>query len=74
MLIALREAMTTFDFGFTRLKVKVTRVTCKIMYTWFLLIILRTIHHIAFIFPMLIGLDRHMTHIDIEDIRSKVKV
>jgi len=74
VLIALREAIIPFDFGFTRLKVKVTRVTCKIMYTWFLLIILKTIHHIAFICHMLIGLDRHMTHIDIGDIRSKVKV
>jgi len=46
----------------------------KNMYTCFLINILRTIYHIAFIFHMLIGLDRDMTHIDIEVIRSKVKV
>jgi len=29
MLIGLGEAMTPFDFRFNRLKIKVTRVTCK---------------------------------------------
>ena len=29
MVIDLGKAKTPFDFGFTRLKVKVTRVTCK---------------------------------------------
>ena len=43
-------------------------------YTCFLIIILRTIYQLAFIFHMLIGLKRDMTHIDIEVIRSKVKV
>ena len=55
MLIGLGEAITPLDFGFTRIKVKVTRVNCKEIYTWFLLIILRTIYHIAFIFHMLIN-------------------
>jgi len=44
------------------------------LYTWFLLIILRTIYHLAFIFHMLSGLDIDITHIDIGVIRSKVKV
>jgi len=66
--------MTPYDFGFTMFKVKVTRVTCKNMYTCVLIIILRTIYHIAFIFHMLIGLDKDLTHIDIEVIISKVKV
>jgi len=44
------------------------------MYTWFLLIILRNIYHIDFIFYMLIGLGRNMTQIDIDVIRTKVKV
>jgi len=35
---------------------------------------LRTIYDIAFIFHMLIGLYKDMTYIDIEVIRSKVKV
>jgi len=74
MLIGLGEAITPLDFGFTRIKVKVTRVNCKEIYTWFLLIILRTIYHIAFIFHMLIGLDRDMTHFDIGVIRPTVKV
>jgi len=29
MLIGLGDAMIPYEFGFTRLKVKVTRVTCK---------------------------------------------
>jgi len=44
------------------------------MCTWFLLIILRTIYHIVFIFHMLIGLQRDMTHIDIVKSKGKVKV
>ena len=73
-LIGLGKAMTPFYFRFTRLKVKGTRITFKNMYTWFLFVILRTIYHKAFIFHMLIGLDRDLTHIDIGVIRSKVKV
>ena len=69
MLIGLDKAMTPFDFG-----LKVSRVTCKKMYTWFPLIILRTFYHMGFIFHMLISLHRDMIHIDIEVIRSKVKV
>jgi len=61
------KALNPLGVGFTRLNVKVTRVK---MYTWCLLIILRTIYHIAFIFQMLMGLDRDMTHIDIGVIRS----
>ena len=73
MLIGLSEAMPLFDFGFTRLKVKVTRVTCKkcthgvCSLSWEILVT-------ALIFYMLMGLDRDMTHIDIEVIRSNVKV
>jgi len=74
MLIGFGDSMDHYDFGFIRLKVKVTNVTRKSMYICFLLIILRTICHIAFIFHMLIVLDRDMTHIDIEFIRSKIKV
>ena len=74
MLLGLGNAMTPYDFWFTRFKVKVTRSLVKNMYTRFLIIILRTIYHIAFIFYMLISLDRDLTHIDIEVIRSKVKV
>jgi len=44
------------------------------MFEWFLFIILRTIYHSAFIFHMLIGLDGNMTPINIDLIRSKVKV
>ena len=55
MLIGLVEDMTNIDFGFTRLKVKVTMVTCK-KYTWFPLIILRTVYPRAFTFHMLIVL------------------
>jgi len=69
MLLGLGDAMTPYDFGFTRL-----RSLVKNVYTCFLIIILRTIYHIAFIFHMLIGLNRDQTHIDIEVIKSKVKV
>ena len=74
VLIGFGDSIAHYDFGFTRLKVKVTNVTRKNMYICFLLIILRTIYHIAFIFHMLIVLDRDMTHINIEFIRSKIKV
>jgi len=73
MLIGLGEAMTSFDFGFTRLKVKFTRVTFKKVH-------MVSAHYlenylpIAFIFHMLIGLDRDMTLNDIGVSRSKVKV
>ena len=38
MLIGLGEATTPFDFGLTWFEVKFRRVTCKKMYTCFLLI------------------------------------
>ena len=44
------------------------------MYTWFLLIVLRTVHHKCFIFHMLIGLDDGLTFIDDGFFRSKVTV
>jgi len=57
-------------FGFTRLKVKVTRdLFCKKMVSAHYL---RSIYHRAFIFHMLIGLNRDMTPIEL--IRSEVKV
>jgi len=52
MLIGLGEDMTPYEFEFTRLKVKVTRVTCKHGFPLFL-IIFKTIYHRAFIFHML---------------------
>jgi len=66
------DAMIPYDLGFTRVKVKVTRVICKkcvhLLSDHFL------DNYLALIFHMFIGLDRGMTHIDIEGIRSKVKL
>jgi len=73
MLIGLVEDMTNMNFGFTRLKVKSTRVTLKKMQTWFPRIILRTIYPELFTFYMLIDFDEDMTSIYIEIIRPKVK-
>jgi len=46
------------------------------MKMWYLLItcILKTFYHINFIFHILIGLYKDMTHIDLKLIGSKVKV
>jgi len=55
MLIGLGKDMIPIDFGFTRSKVKVTRVL--FVKQWFPLIILRNIYHRAIIFHLLIGLD-----------------
>jgi len=56
VLIGLSEDKTPIAFWFTRSKGKVTRVTfVKLCKHGFLLIILRTVCHKAFIFLMLIG-------------------
>jgi len=76
MLIGVGGDMTPIDFGFTRLKVKVARVTCK--NNWekkhCFFIIMRIIYHRAVIFQMSICLNKDMTSIDFELIRSKVMV
>ena len=70
MLIGLGKDMTSF--GFTRSKVKVTRVFfCK---KWFPLIFLRTIYHRTIIFYMQTCLGEDMTSIDYGFTRSNVKV
>jgi hypothetical protein len=44
------------------------------MSEWFLLFILKTIHHKVSIFHILVGLNQLMSTIDFEVTRSKVKV
>ena len=71
MQIGLDEDKNAIDFGFTRSKVKVTRVTfVKICFPH---IFLRTICHKAFIFHMLIRLVEDMTNINFGFSRLKVK-
>ena len=72
MLIGLGEDKISIAFGFTRSKVKVTRVL--FVKQWFPLIILRNIYHRAIIFHMLIGLGDAMTAYDCGFTRLKVKV
>ena len=64
--------MTSFDFGFSWSKVKVTRVL--FCYKWFELIVLITVYHRAIIIHKLIGLDGDMAHIDFGFTRLKVKL
>jgi len=68
--------MTLFDFEFTRSKGKVTRVAFakKCRQSWFLLIILRTVYHRAFIFHVMIGLGEITIPYVFNFTRSKVKV
>jgi len=70
MLIGLGVNITCIDLGFTRSKVKVTRVLFVKNGFYFFL---KTIYPRSFRFYMLIGLDGDMTLLDIELIRSKVK-
>jgi len=72
LLISLGEDMAPIDSGFTRSKVKVTRVL--FVKQWFLLIILKNIYHRAIIFHILIGLGDVMTPYNFGFTRLKVKV
>jgi len=72
MLIGLGRDMTHIDTELIRSKVKVRRIT--FVKKWFLLIILRTVYHRAFIFHMLIGLGEDMSPDVFMFTRSNVKV